>query len=203
MESMPALVAIIAVATITPGPNNFIVLAAGARGGLPSAGPLIGAVIAGGLVLIALTWAGAALLFEAEPRLRLLLTVTGSAYLAWLGVVMIRHASSPAGTANELPQPDSALPRTWLGVAAFQLFNPKAWVLVVTATAAITRNGWQGFSVLAAVFVTLSGICLALWALVGSTIGAFLGDGRSKRCFDRAMGGLLIVSAALLIADVV
>ena len=89
METLIAVIAVLGVGAVTPGPNNFMVMAAGARGGLPAAAPVIGGVIAGGLVLLALAWSGVAAALESAPRLRLVLTSGGAAYLAWLGGGMI------------------------------------------------------------------------------------------------------------------
>lgn len=198
MEQWIAVVAFLTVALITPGPNNLLALDAGARGGLASAVPIIGAVIAGGLGLLALAWTGAGLAFEALPRLQKVLTIAGSVYLALLGVAMIVQTMRPYGTGSASKNP---LPQTWLGVTLFQFVNPKAWVLMVTATASVAPNGWGAFAALAGTFTVLSGLCLALWTVAGSIVVTFLSDGRSRRWFDRALGGTLIASAGFLMSS--
>lgn len=199
MEAWIAVVGVIAIATITPGPNNFLMLDAGVRGGLSSAAPLIGAVIAGGVALLALVWAGAGPAFEAEPRLRVALMFAGAAWLFWLGVKMISSSWRIGAKAASLPSTSGGLPQSLAGVFAFQLVNPKAWVLMLTATAAIAdagSNDWWSFAVLAAIFTGLSGLCLALWTVAGTVLGSYLGK---TPWFDRSMGAVLIASAAALI----
>ena len=52
---------------------------------------------------------------------------------------------------------------------------------------------------LALIFTAVTSLCLTLWALAGSAMAGLLREPRAKRCFDRAMGGLLIGSAVLLL----
>ncbi len=199
MEALLAVAGFVTAAAITPGPNNFIVMGAAARGGFGAATPLIAGVVVGSLALLTLVWAGAGVAFEAQPRLRSALTIAGCLYLAWLGASLIRQAgkSGRNGTSSATRK----LPSTAPGLAAFQFLNPKSWVMVLTATAAVTGDtgGVWSLAALAAVFTAVTGVCLTSWALAGSAIADLLKEPRAKRWFDRAMGGLLIGSAALLL----
>lgn len=205
MNSLIAVVVILAVATFTPGPNNFIVMSAGARGGFRTASPLMAGMIAGGLLLLMLAWAGAAVMFDAAPQLRSLLAIIGSLYLGWLGGKMVWQTIQNASSSGELMTSDNAQSHTVIGVAVFQLINPKAWILILTATAAISGElqGLVGFTTLATSFAIVAAIGLTVWTLAGSAIGKLLNDHRAKRWFDRTMGGLLIASAALLLIGVI
>ena len=196
MESLPAVIGIITVAAITPGPNNFIVMAAAARGGMAAALPAMGGVVLGSLALLAIIWAGAGSAFEAAPDLRLVLRVLGALYLIWLGGMLVWTAG--AGEGDGGGSDDRTLPSTAIGVAAFQLFNPKAWVLVLTATAAMASDP-AGILVLATTFTVVSTPCLALWAFAGSAVSRWLSRPAPRLWFDRAMGALLVASAALLL----
>ena len=198
MESLIAVAGLLFVAAITPGPNNTIVLAAAARSGLPGAVPSIAGVLAGSLALLALVWAGAGALFTAAPVFRHLLLAAGALYLVWLGGDLIWRS----GDTGDAPRP---LPGTTLGIAAFQILNPKSWVLVTTASVAMAgstagMDGLSGFGRLAALMLVIPGACLTLWALAGVAIAERLRRRSTRRWFDRAMGCLLILSAALLVA---
>lgn len=198
MESLIAVAGLLFVAAITPGPNNTIVLAAAARSGLSGAVPSIAGVLVGSLALLALIWAGADALFTAAPNFRHFLLAAGALYLVWLGSNLIWRS----GDTGDEPRP---LPGTALGIAAFQILNPKSWVLVTTASAAMAgsaagMDGLSGFGRLAALMLVIPGVCLTLWALAGVAIAERLRRRRARRWFDRAMGCLLILSAALLVA---
>jgi len=73
-------------------------------------------------------------------------------------------------------------------------------VMIVTATAAVSGTG--SLAALAAILVGVTSACLTLWAGAGSTLARLLAKRKNKRRFDRGMGGLLIGSAALLIAAI-
>ena len=196
MDSLIPVAGIVAVAAVTPGPNNFIVMAAAARNGARAAVPAAAGVVAGTLALLAVVWTGAGAAFQAVPWLRPALTLAGASYLCWLGGCLIWHArgrSPGAGVPAE-----GRLPRSGLGVAAFQFLNPKGWVLVLTAAAAMAREPAAAY-ILAAIFVVITLPCLTLWAVTGSAIAERLTHPAAKAWFDRSMGALLVGSAVLLV----
>ena len=195
METLIPVAGIVAVAAITPGPNNFIVMAA-ARSGAHAAVPAAAGVVAGTLALLSVAWTGAGAAFHAAAWLRPAMTLAGASYLCWLGGCLMWHARSklPDGGVPAKVH----LPSSGLGVAAFQFLNPKSWVLVLTATAAMAREPAAAF-VLAAIFVAVTLPCLALWAVTGSVIAERLTHPAAKAWFERSMGALLICSALLLV----
>ena len=193
MTSFLAVLTIVTIAAVTPGPNNFIVISAAVRGGVSAALPAMAGIIGGSITLLVLIWAGAGTLFEAVPEIQTLLRMAGATYLVWLGISFIHAASQPATQAKA-----ASLPETIWGVASFQLLNPKSWILTIIAISAIggTANGLMS---LAAIFVVVMGLCLTLWSVAGRLISHLLVEPRYKRAFDTVMGCLLIVSAAMLL----
>ena len=200
MDPVVAVAGFITVAAITPGPNNFIVMTAAGRGGFAAALPAIAGVVAGGLGLLLVVWAGAGAAFTAVPQLRLVLVAAGALYLAWLGAVLIWRTRGK-GPGGGRPG-GGGLPSTSVGVAAFQFMNPKGWVLIATAAAAMADGGTGVFAlaVLATLLIAIPSVCLSLWAGAGAAIAGWLRRPEARRWFDRAMGTLLIASAALLLA---
>lgn len=201
MTALLPVIGVLIAAAITPGPNNFIVLEAGARRGVLAAGRAIAGVVIGSLVLLALVWAGVGALMQTAPALQISLSVAGALYLGWLGAAML--ASNPtkgdAGMSGSAPE-HARLPSSFLGVALFQLLNPKAWVLVTTAAAAMAGAG-DDVLVLALLLVLISVACLMIWALAGRALSRVLERPRWRLWFDRVMGGFLALSAAGLIVD--
>ena len=197
MEQLLAVAGFLIVAAITPGPNNFIVLTAARHGGPTAALPAMLGVIGGSLVLLALVWSGAQIAFERVPSLSSLLAIMGACYVGGLGVILIRQTFRPDRIDGS--QLAAGQPKTSLGLAVFQLLNPKAWALVTTATAAASHASF-GFFGLAALLILICGICLSLWACAGSAIADLLRYERSRQWFDRAMGLALIASAVLLLS---
>ena len=189
---LPVLGALVA-AAITPGPNNLIVMQAGARGGIAAAGAAILGVVSGSLVLLVLVWVGLDTLIEAMPVFELALSLAGSAYLALLGLsLFLRRRSSIS---------QEALPTTLLGVATFQLLNPKAWMLIATAAAAMSDRG--GLLILIVLVVLVTSTCLSLWARAGAAAARLLAKPRARDVFERSMGVVLALSAVGIVIDAV
>jgi len=201
MDTLFAVIGIITVASITPGPNNFVVMAAAVRGGLVAAVPAMLGVVIGALALIVLVWAGVGAMFESLPVLRRLFLIAGALYLIWLGLMMLWQSRVVAD--DQSARTPATLPQTTIGLAIFQIINPKAWVLVLTATTAISTemSGLRSLTTLAVIFVPISSVCLTLWALAGVSISSGLAHAKFKRWFDQVMAVLLIGSALMLMGE--
>lgn len=200
MSALLPVIGVLTAAAITPGPNNFIVLEAGARRGVLAAGRAIAGVVIGSLVLLALVWGGVGALMQISPSLQTGLSLAGALYLGWLGAAMFagetaQSEANPTGSERVRTR----LPSSFVGVAVFQLLNPKAWVLVTTAAA--TMAGVGNVFTLALLLAVISGVCLMVWALAGRALSHFLEKPQPRLWFDRAMGGLLALSAVGLIVD--
>lgn len=196
MEDLLAAAGALVAAALTPGPNNFVVMRAAARGGLIGALPAITGTVLGSLALLAVVVAGAGAAFEAESRLEPALAIAGCLYLVYLG---IRLLASGSGSTD---QPgDEALPAGAAGLFAFQFLNPKSWVLVLTVTAA-TPAGDGPLAVflrLAVLVVVITTLCLLLWLAFGSAMARHLERRPLRVALDRTLGALLIASALLLL----
>ncbi len=204
MTSLLAVVGVVAAVTVTPGPNNFIVLSVAKRYGGAAVRPYIGSILLGGQLLLALTWLGAYLILQERPQLQSVILLVGVAYLVWMGLGMIAAAIKPRNRQTSSPPTRPAL-QTLSGLVLFQLINPKAWLLAMTATAAVSRefSGFAGFGLLSAIFLSTSTGCLVLWSVLGAQIGKRLGKDRENREFDIALGFLLIISAAFLAFELI
>ncbi|MEX2124760.1 MAG: hypothetical protein WD795_12775 [Woeseia sp.] len=86
-----------------------------------------------------------------------------------------------------------------LGLAGFQFLNPKSWVLVLTAVAAMPTQTPAAILQLAALFLLIPAVCLLLWSWFGALLMRALANSRISAWFDRAMGGTLAASAAVLL----
>lgn len=199
MSSWIAVVGMVAVGAITPGPNNLVVLRAAARSGPRSALPAAAGIVLGGLVLLAAAALGGDLLFLAFPWARPAIAAAGSLYLAWLGGALVAASfKEPAGGERTDPAPPAGL----AALLAFQLTNPKAWTMAWTAVSSLGDVGaLAAFARLAPVFVVVPALSLAAWSTAGTLLAAALRRRRVRAWFDRGMGGLLVGAAAMLLLE--
>lgn len=199
-STLLAIAGVITVASITPGPNNLLVMRSALRSGLSGALPSIAGVIAGSLGLMILILGGLQSIFESTPTLRSVVVVAGCVYLGWLGVSMLRTA--PRVTESSAQHvPDGALARV-VTAATFQFLNPKSWVLVLSAIAAAHTSAATAFIEVGALLVIIPAICLTTWSIVGVVLMRFLSQPAQRRRFDCGMGILLMISAALMLRSV-
>ena len=184
-----AFVAFAVVMSVTPGPNNAMMVASGANFGFRQSVPHILGISGGMVAMIVAVGLGLGGLFEAWPPLYDILRWVGATYLLWLAW---RLAQS--GGPRDIGPP--ARPVTFLGAAAFQWVNPKAWILSLGAvTAYIPQDGYVRNLLLVAVTFGLIAIPSAgLWAGFGLALRRFLDAPGRGVLFNRAMAVLLALS---------
>lgn len=184
-----ALTAFALVSSVTPGPNNLMLMASGTRFGFSRTIPHMLGVAIGFTVMIVAVGAGIATVLAVFPRLLAVIKWVSVAYLLYLAW---RIATAPA---KPLEGRTGARPMTFLQAAAFQWVNPKAWTMALTAVSAYLPAGDRaaGLIVVAAVFGTINLPSVGLWALMGVSLRRVLADPVRLRTFN-------IVAALTLVA---
>jgi threonine/homoserine/homoserine lactone efflux protein len=177
------------VSSITPGPNNMMLLSSGATFGLRRTVPhIIG--ISGGcaLMVLVLGWALSGVVGRA-PGLFTALHIVSTLYLLWLAW-RIARSSGPHGAGAR------ARPLNMLDAAGFQWVNPKAWAMVLGAVTSFARPDHLLVDVplIALVLMAIGLPCIALWAGSGQMLRRFLSDARALRAFNLGMAALLVAS---------
>ncbi|RBJ79288.1 LysE family translocator [Pseudomonas sp. MWU12-2534b] len=185
------------VTSITPGPNNTMLLASGVNFGFNRSIPHILGISCGFFVLVLAVGLGLGAVFEAYPVLYRVLRYVGAAYLLYLAWNIAR-----SGPMND-DQRDQGQPLGYWGAAAFQWVNPKAWVMAVGAISTYTplQGYFTNVLVIAAVFALINAPTVSLWAACGSLLRNVLRNPRWLRLFNLAMAGLLVISLAPLVLE--
>lgn len=181
-------------ATLTPGPNNLMLLASGANFGLRATGPHMLGVSIGFPVMVVAVGLGLGAVFEQWPVLHKILRWAGSAYLLWLAWKIATAAGM--GEAERRGKPF-----TFLQAAGFQWINPKAWIMAVSAFsvyAVAEVDPLPQAALFGAVFCAVAFPSCGIWAAFGSVIGRILKSQRSLRAFNLVMAALLAASVLLL-----
>jgi threonine/homoserine/homoserine lactone efflux protein len=186
-ETLAALAAFAFVTSITPGPNNLMLMASGANFGFRRTLPHMLGVGIGFAAMIALVGLGLAQAFDAWPPGRTLLRVVSLGYTLWLAW-RIATAGAPGRSA-------AARPIGFVAAALFQWVNPKAWAMALTAIAVYAPTGSLGAVLwVAAVFGAINLPSVTSWALMGQEMRRWLGTSRRLRAFNAGMATLLIAS---------
>src|SRR6185503_7650641 len=128
METLLPLLGFVVASTVTPGPNNLMVLASGANWGLARTMPHIIGIALGFPVMIVAIGFGIGAVIEAAPWVETMLKSVAFAYLLWLAWKVARAGRPDAKV-------DGARPLSVLQAAAFQWVNPKAWAILLSGTA--------------------------------------------------------------------
>ncbi len=190
MESqlLLALLGFAFVSSITPGPNNMMLLASGANFGFRRTLPHMAGVSLGFVFMAAALGLGLIGVFDAFPATYTVLKVVALVYMLWLAW-KIANAAPPAEARA------GGTPITFVQAAAFQWVNPKAWAMALTAiTAYAPDRSIASVLVVAAAFGAVNLPSVSCWALLGQGMRRYLGTGRRLRIFNVTMALLLLAS---------
>jgi threonine/homoserine/homoserine lactone efflux protein len=197
-DTLLALILFAFASSITPGPNNVMLLASGANFGLRRTLPHMLGISLGHAVMVGLVGLGLLGLFTALPWLRTGLTIVSVAYLLWL-------AWKIANAAPPKPGDPTGRPFSFLQAAAFQWVNPKAWYMAIYAQTSFGPDDgtWTAAILVALVFAAVNLPSVTVWAWGGTQLGRWLrGPGR-LRAFNITMAFLLVASLWPLVAPIV
>jgi threonine/homoserine/homoserine lactone efflux protein len=186
-DTFLALLVYAFVTSVTPGPNNFMLLASGVNFGFTRTVPHMLGIGIGFLVLLLAVGFGLGAVLTAFPMLHNGLKVAGSVYLLYLAW-KIASSRSMGGKGEERAQP-----MRFLDAAAFQWVNPKAWVMAVTAMAVYSNADRPYLSVVlvSVAFAVVNLPSVSVWAGFGMALRGFLSDPTRLKWFNIAMGLLL------------
>ncbi|WP_424930162.1 LysE family translocator [Amaricoccus tamworthensis] len=187
-ELMIALTVFAFVATVSPGPNNLMLMASGANFGFRRSVPHMAGIGIGFAVMIALVGVGLMGIFETWPVTNLILKVLGTGYMCWLAWKIANSAPPEKAEAE-------AKPLSFMQAALFQWVNPKAWAMGMTAISIYTPDH-DLLSVLtvALIFGLVAIPSVSLWTLIGQQIRRVLNNPLRLRLFNGTMAVLLVMS---------
>ncbi len=185
-----ASLALFAIAnSITPGPNNLMMMASGANFGLARTLPHMAGVVVGFGVLLLAVGLGLGVLLAALPPLHALLYWGGSAYLLYLAW-KIATAGGVGGGA------EPGRPMRFFEAIAFQWINAKAWTGAIGGVAAFAKPEAyaETLAAIVIIFVLVNVPVAFLWTMGGVAMRRFLENRAVLRAFNITMGVLLAIS---------
>lgn len=190
------------VTSVTPGPNNLMLLASGANFGFKRTIPHMLGIGCGMILLLFVTLLGLGEIFTRLPTAQLALKVVGVLYLLWLAWKIASAPVTETSHSTKVEGVNTGQPMRWWQAAAFQFVNPKAWMMALGAVSSFTLTGeqyWLSGLALMTVFFLVNVPSVSLWAGFGVVIQQFLSNARRKRQFNIMMGLLTAATVWMIV----
>lgn len=180
------------VTSITPGPNNLMILASGINFGFKASIPHMLGINSGFLLLVLAVGVGLERIVLQLPWIFDALKWGGAIYLLYLAWCIA--TSGPVEDASRNARP--AKPMKFLSAAIFQWVNPKAWVMAmgVFSTYIPASNGLAVIVTAAMIFALINLPCVGVWTLFGSGLRRLFQSRKNLIAFNYGMAALLVLS---------
>jgi len=189
IEVLTGLAAFSFVSSITPGPNNLMLMASGANYGFRRTVPHMLGVGIGFMFMLVMVGVGLMQIFNAIPASYLALKVVSVLYLLYLAY-KIAVAAPPSNQEEK-----TGKPFTFLQAATFQWVNPKAWTMALSSVAVYAPSqSLMAVALVAVVFGTINLPCVSVWTVLGEQLQHVLSSPRRLRAFNVTMAVLLVGS---------
>ncbi|MAC88472.1 MULTISPECIES: LysE family translocator [Maricaulis] len=205
MPLIASLVTFVVIMSVTPGPNNIMMMSSSALFGVRATLPhWLGVNFGFNLLLIASVF-GLGELIGRFPVMLDVVRIGGSLWLVWMAWKFahagwaIGKAGSRAATARE----DRSRPfRSW-EAALFQAINPKAILMAVStagAYVALADTPMERVGIFVTAFILFGAPCGLLWIFVGGGLKRLLAEGASARWLNYAIAGILMFTIWLILS---
>ena len=166
---------------LLPGPNSLYVLSVAAKRGARAGYQGAAAVVVGDTVLMVLAAAGIGSLLAAYPKVFMVIKYAGGAYLAWVGIQLIRGAilrwqrgADASEYGPEVTSQQAAHP--FKRALVISLLNPKAILFFVSFFIQFVDPAYPHpaltFAVLGGILQVISIAYLSALILVGTRVAA-------------------------------
>lgn len=192
---------------LLPGPNSLYVMSVATRRGVASGYRGACGVFVGDTILMLLSATGAASLLKANPALFMVIKYAGAAYLAWMGIGLLRAAVATwrrkGAAASEGGQPEVDNNRPFHTALIISLMNPKAILFFISFFIQFVDSSyehtWLSFSILGLIVQFFSALYLSALIFGGAHLAAqFRRRRRISAVATGGVGGLFISFGAKL-----
>jgi threonine/homoserine/homoserine lactone efflux protein len=191
-----ALSLFIAIAGLTPGPNNIIAMTIGFNYGYRKVLPHLFGVMVGFPIILLLIGLVLRPIMEQYATVFLVLKYISIIYIIFISY---KIASAPVDKEPELDKRDT--PITFWQSVAFQWVNPKAWAgAMTTITVYMAPEHYHtGLAIATGMSMISILVAISMWALIGKQIKLFLSHPRQVRIFNITMACLLLVAVGMMV----
>lgn len=187
--------------SVTPGPNNMMLLASGAQFGYLRTLPHIFGIIIGVALLLSSVLMGFGLLFELYPVLYKFLKLAGGSYLLYLAWKIARSPTDENSFLHTKERRKTE-PMKLFPASLFQFVNPKAWAMAIGSVSTFTLSGelylTSGLWIISS-FAVMGFIAISIWACLGAAIGKVLTTPIRRRNFNWFMGSMTAATLVFIL----
>jgi len=187
-QQLIALITFAFVSTVSPGPNNIMLMTSGANVGFMRTIPHMLGITFGFSLMVALVGFGLMGLFTAYPVIQQGLRIISMLYLVYLAVKI----------ANSKPMTNKKSdyrPMNFISAASFQWVNPKAWTMALTAISVYAASTEpQDVLLVSLIFGLVNVPSVSLWTTAGKQLQGILQAPTKIKIFNYSMAGLLALS---------
>lgn len=181
----------------TPGPNNALLALTGLKHGFRRSVPHLLGVAIGFPMMLMLVALGAGGLFQIYPSLALILKWVGVGLLIWIAWKIAFGTKAGKSTVT------GARPWTFLQATAFQLVNPKGWVICISVISQFVsgEDPLREGGIVAGMAIATGMTSAIGWVAFGVMMQRWLDTPMRLRAFNFAMASLILASIGLLFLE--
>jgi threonine/homoserine/homoserine lactone efflux protein len=205
MTNSPLLFSLIGfafVASITPGPNNLLLMSSGALFGWRRTLPHLGGVLVGFAVLMSCSIFGLGAAVQQWPWLITVVKTLGASWLVWLSLKFFRIGISRPTDLGSGEAAPIGRPFRFYEAVFFQWINPKALVATISSAGAfiaIADSPYVRALIIVGIFFAAGAVSCTSWMMAGDTLNRLLASGSKSSSWINLGMGLLILLTALYI----
>lgn len=182
-QTVPIIIFVFSM-SITPGPNNIMLTTSGAVFGFVKTIPHILGIIFGILCLNIFSSLGLNNFFRLFPMTKEVLKILGVLYMFYLSFKIMTSKGLQKVTRKTKPF-------TFFQGALFQILNPKAVLMSITAMSVFTNSDYILSSItIILIFIIIGTPSISVWAYFGDLVGNILKVEKYGNIFKYIMGVL-------------
>ncbi len=179
--------------SITPGPNNLMLLSYGKAYGFNDSRNVILGIFLGFFLMLCSAGYSIAKIITSSPTAGLVLKIAGSLWMLYLAFVL-RKLSIEV-------EPDKKVAIGFVEAFFMQFINLKAWVMAITGATAFlpqSNNIHLNVFVYAISFGLVGFPCMIIWLKMGDMIAKIIKSEKASQILGYTMFSLMIVSVVTI-----
>jgi threonine/homoserine/homoserine lactone efflux protein len=175
--------------SISPGPNNLMLMSSGANFGFRKTLPHLIGVALGFVLMFILVGIGIMQIFDLYPVSYLVLKWCSVIYLIYLSY-KVATAAQPKKTND-----DNVKPFSFIQAMLFQWVNPKGWTMALTAIGIYApQRDMNSVILVGGIFGLVMLPSISVWVVLGQKVQKILSSLKRLRIFNGVMATLLLAS---------